>query len=65
METKLKYNDKVKIIGTDIVGELVDIIPQGINMFTKTPVYKYKVFTINKGFLAVDESQLEKYNENN
>jgi len=60
METKFKFNDEVRIIGTEIVGELVDIIPVGI--FNGKPLYKYKMFTIDKGFIAVDESQLEYIN---
>ena len=57
-ETKFKYNDKVKVINTDIQGELTDIIPVG--MLNGTPLYRYKMFTIDKGFLAVEESVLEK-----
>jgi len=57
--TKFKYNDEVRIIGTDICGELVDIIP--IHIMNGKPFYKYKMFTIDKGYIAVDEDQLELY----
>jgi len=55
--TKFKYNDKVKIINTNIHGELIDILPIGI--VNGIPIYRYKMFTINKGFLMVEESVLE------
>ena len=60
-ETKFKYEDKVKVIGTDIVGELIDIIPVGF--FMGRTIYKYKLFSITKGFMAVDENQIEKVTE--
>jgi len=56
-QTKFKYNDKVKIINTDIKGELVDVIPLG--MIGKVPLYNYKMFTIDKGFILVQENVLE------
>ena len=56
--TKFKYNDKVKILGTGLEGELIDIVPLGIS--PQGVVYKYKVFTITKGVLLVPENALEK-----
>ena len=58
METKFKHNDKVRIISNPlIVGELTDIIPQGI--VNGVPFYSYKMHTINHGFLLVAENNLE------
>lgn len=55
--TKFKYNDKVRLLGHNLEGELIDIKPLGI--FNGRPMYKYVMFTIQKGVLLVEENQLE------
>lgn len=60
METKFKINDKVVIKGSGgLECECVDIIPLGIT-HQGVPAYNYKVHNIEKGFMSVPESALEK-----
>jgi len=52
----------VRIIGTDKIGEVVDIIP--ITNFNRIPAYRYKVWIrYSSKFMAVDERQMEIYTE--
>jgi hypothetical protein len=53
MITKFKYNDIVTILPLDIDGECVDIVPRAV--VNGQPVYDYKVYTIQKGFIICPE----------
>ena len=58
METKFKFNDKVRLISNpEIEGECVDIIPHGI--FNGKPFYSYKVHNIRLGMIQVAEDNME------
>ena len=56
LNTKFKYGDKVKLIGKEVYGELIDIIP--IGYFNNRAIYKYVMFT-PKGKMIVNEEEIE------
>jgi len=58
MEAKFKYEDTVRVVNTNLVGECIDVIPYVVN---GTIQIGYIIHTIEKGPLKVKEHQLEKY----
>jgi len=62
METKFKYEDKVRVITTpNVIGELIDVKP--LYLKDGIPVYTYIMHTIDKGFREVRDIDIVKYEE--
>ena len=58
METKFKHNDTVRVKNTNLIGELVDIIP--IAIVNNNPIWKYKMWVrYTNRFVPVSEGEIE------
>ena len=59
METKFKHNDTVRVKNTNLIGELVDIIPLAI-LPNGQRIWKYRMWVkYTNRFIAVNEEELE------
>jgi hypothetical protein len=60
VETKFKYNDKARVKNTNIIVDVIDVVPK-INPFNGSITISYEVFSMQKGKGFVQEDRLEKY----
>ena len=62
METKFKYEDRARVKNTDLIVDVIDVVPK-INPFNGHITISYEVFSIQKGKGFVQEDRLEHYND--